>query len=261
MEVTLISDFETIRVRFEDEICYLQIYRPSAKNTINECLIKECSQAIKECDQSAKILVLEGLPDIFCYGADFKEVQQYIENEHKVKQNTELLYNLWLQMATGPFITIAHVQGDANAGGVGFVAACDIVLSDARAMFRLSEMLFGLIPACVLPFLIRRIGFSKANYMTLTTRPTSAEVAHEWGLVDAYEENSKNLLAKHLLRLRRISKKTISRYKRYSGEIHDFLNTAKTVAISTNFKVFSDPCNIDCIMRFLKYKKLPWEKD
>jgi polyketide biosynthesis enoyl-CoA hydratase PksH len=261
VEGILIKDFETIRVRLEDEICYLQIYRPDAKNTINECLIVECSQAIKACEESAKILVFEGLPDIFCFGADFQEMQQSIESEQKLKQNSELLYNLWLQMATGPFISIAHVQGHANAGGVGFVAACDIVLSDERAIFSLSELLFGLIPACVLPFLIRRIGFSKANNMTLTTRPISAKLAHNWGLVDAYEENSKNLLRKQLLRLRRITKKTVLRYKEYMGELNEFLITAKKNAIPANFNVFSDQRNIDYIIRYLKYKKLPWEND
>jgi polyketide biosynthesis enoyl-CoA hydratase PksH len=257
----LTNYFETIRVRFENEICYLQIYRPEANNTINKCLIEECSQAIQSCKHSTKILVLEGLPDIFCFGADFQEMQQHMENEHKLTQNSELLYNLWLQMATGPYITITHVQGHVNAGGIGFVAACDIVLADKCVIFSLSEMLFGLIPACVLPFLIRRIGFSRANYMTLTTQPISAMLAHNWGLVDAYDENSENLLRKHLLRLRHIPAKAILRHKRYMGKLNDFLNIAKTDAIPASYKVFSDQCNIDNIIRYLKYKQLPWEKN
>ena len=95
-------------------------------------------------------------------------------------------------------MSIAHVRGKANAGGIGFVAACDIVLADSAAVFSLSELLFGLMPACVLPFLVRRIGFAKANAMTLSTQPVGVQVAREWGLVDAFEENSDNLLRKHL---------------------------------------------------------------
>nr|WP_269820011.1 enoyl-CoA hydratase-related protein [Bacillus velezensis] len=42
--------------------------------------------------------------------------------------------------------------GVANAGGIGFVAASDIVIADDTAVFSLSELLFGLFPAMVLPF-------------------------------------------------------------------------------------------------------------
>src|SRR5439155_22787849 len=94
------------------------------------------------------------------------------------------LYDLLLQLETGSYITLSHVQGKANAGGIDIVAACDIVLADHAAQFSLSELLFGLFPACVLPFLIRRVGFQKAHYMTLMTQPISAQRAHTWGLVD-----------------------------------------------------------------------------
>jgi len=124
-----------------------------------------------------------------------------------------------LRLATGPYVTIAHVRGTANAGGVGFVAASDIVLADETAQFSLSELLFGLYPACVMPFLIRRIGFQKANYFTMMTKPISAMLACEWGLVDAVEPVSEVLLRRHLQRLRRLSKTAIRRYKTYMSRI------------------------------------------
>src|SRR5207248_3090020 len=130
------------------------------------------------------------------------------------------LYELWLQIATAPFVTVAHLRGKTNAGGVGFVAACDIALADATATFSLSELLFGVYPACVMPFLIRRIGFQRAHYLTLMTQPIAVEQAHRWGLVDAYETQSDGLLRKHLLRLRCLSKVAIRRYKGYMTELH-----------------------------------------
>src|SRR6185503_19576776 len=123
-----------------------------------------------------------------------------------------LMYDLWLRMATGPYVTIAHVRGTANAGGVGFVAASDIVLADETAQFSLSEMLFGLMPACVMPFLIRRIGFQRAHYMTLMTQPISVNQAYGWNLVDAHEKLSDALLKRHLMRLKCLSKNSIVRY-------------------------------------------------
>ena len=251
--------YDTIQVRFDEDICYLKIYRPEANNTINDRLVEECTQALKECEESAKIVVLEGLPEVFCFGADFQRIQDDFVNEDKPEQNPQILYNLWLQLAVGPYITIAHVQGKANAGGIGFVAACDVVLCEGKTMFSLSELLFGLMPACVLPFLIRRMGFAKANYMTLMTQPISAEQAKIWGLVDAYEVDSENILRRHLLRLRRLSKTGVSRYKRYNSSLNDFLIASKSKALEANKEVFSDPNNLKKIERYVKTGTFPWE--
>ncbi len=251
--------YETIKVRFEEDICYLQIYRPEANNTINDRLIEECAHVLNLCEDSAKIVVLEGLPEVFCFGADFQGIQKNSEIEHKQKQSPEPLYDLWLQLVSGSYITIAHVRGKVNAGGIGFVAACDIVLAEEKAMFSLSELLFGLMPACVLPFLIRRMGFSKSHYMTLMTQPVSANQAQIWGLVDACEENSESLLRKHLLRLRRLSKTGVLRYKRYMNTLNNFLTASKPKALEANLEVFSDLENLEKIARYVKTGKFPWE--
>jgi len=260
MGILTMTAFETIRVRFDDDICFIQIYRPEDNNTINDLLIREFSEALDQFEQSAKIVVLEGLPEVFCFGADFKELQNNIDNtEQNQEQNPEPLYNLWLRLTSGPYITVAHVRGKANAGGIGFVAACDVVLCEEKTIFSLSELLFGLMPACVLPFLIRRMGFSKAHYLTLMTQPISAKQAQEWGLVDAYEVNSENLLRKHLLRLRRLSKTGISRYKRYMNTLDNFLAMSKSNALAANIEVFSDQNNLDKITRFVTTGQFPWE--
>jgi polyketide biosynthesis enoyl-CoA hydratase PksH len=114
-------------------------------------------------------------------------------------------------------------------------------------------------PACVLPFLIRRIGFSKANYMTFMTQPVLVKQAYDWGLVDAYDVHSENLLRKHLLRLRLLSKQGVARYKRYINTLNDFPEVAKPHAIAANMEVFSDQDNLDKIARFVKTGQFPWE--
>lgn len=253
--------YDTIRVRFEEDICYLQLYRPEVNNTVNARLIDECTQVLRMCEQSAKIVVLEGLPDVFCFGADFQEIQESYDRERKNEQDPTPLYNLWLQLACGSFVTIAHVRGKTNAGGIGFVAACDVVLCEEKAVFSLSELLFGLIPACVLPFLIRRMGFSKAHYLTLMTQPISAKQAQTWGLVDACDEKSEDLLRKHLLRLRRLSKPAISRYKSFMNDLNDFFLTSRSKAIEMNREVFSDLHNLEMISRYVRTGKFPWDGD
>ncbi|MEW6991522.1 enoyl-CoA hydratase/isomerase [Colwelliaceae bacterium 6441] len=259
--VNQLAEFQTLKVRFDDEICFIQIYRPDANNTINDCLVNEFIQVLEKYEKLSKIVVLEGLPEVFCFGADFNEIKESSTDSQHEEQDPGPLYDLWLKLASGPYITIAHVRGKANAGGIGFVAACDLVICEEKAVFSLSELLFGLMPACVLPFIIRRMGYAKANFLTLMTQPISAQQAHEWGLVDAYEEKSQNLLRKQLLRLRRLSKSGIARYKSYMNELDDTLIKAKPKAIAANKAVFADEENAAKIIRYVKTGQFPWEED
>ena len=252
-------NYQTIRVRFQGTICFMQFNRPEAQNTIDERLIAECQEVMTLCEDSIVIVVLEGLPEVFCFGADFKGIHAKISSEQQEEHSPEPLYDLWLKLATGPYITISHVRGKANAGGVGFVAASDIVIADQTAQFSLSELLFGLLPACVLPFLVRRIGFQKSNYMTLMTQPISVEQAYAWGLVDAYEAKSDSLLRRHLLRLKRLTKEAVLRYKRYINELYGSLLQSKSAAVAANREAFSNPNNLKGIFQYIETGRFPWE--
>lgn len=248
------ADYETIRVRFEDSVCFLRIDRPEAKNTINGRLVAECSDVLSRCEESVTVIVWSGTPEVFCFGADFDAL---VKGEEDAAPGD--LYDLWLRMATGPYVTVAQVRGQANAGGVGFVAASDIALADETAQFGLSELLFGLYPACVLPFLIRRIGVQRAHYLTVTTQPILAKEAREWGLVDAYDTSSDVLLSRHLHRLRRLSKTAIRRYKAYRDQISGPLERLKAAAVAGNREVFGDPHIVQSVARYVERGLFPWE--
>jgi polyketide biosynthesis enoyl-CoA hydratase PksH len=252
--------YETIKVQFQESICFLQIDRPQSDNTISSRLLAELHDVLSACEESATVIVLSGSPEVFCMGADFKAIASASANARNEGDRPEPLYDLWLRMATGPYVTISHVRGKANAGGVGFIAASDIVLADETAQFSLSELLFGLYPACVLPFLIRRIGFQKAHYLTLMTQPISARQACEWGLVDAYEPLSDALLRRHLQRLRRLSKVAIRRYKTYASRISAPLEDLKSLAVAANLEMFSNAGNLQAITRYVEQGVFPWEK-
>ncbi len=253
--------YQTIQVKMEAPVCYLKLYRPEAGNTINDQLIRECHHALELYGPDCSIVVLEGLPEVFCFGADFRDIEQGMaEGAGDVDaQDPEPLYDLWTDLVAGPYITIAHVRGKVNAGGVGFVSACDIVLADETASFSLSELLFGLFPACVLPFLIRRVGHGKAHYMTLLNKPISVQQAFSWGLVDAYDADSVSLLRKHLLRLRRISKSSVAKYKTYMLSLNNSIVREKSQAVRANSEMFSDIDNREKISRYVQTGKFPWE--
>ena len=68
-------------------------------------------------------------------------------------------------------------------GGVGLVAACDIALAAAPAVFAFSEVRLGLVPAVISPFVARAIGERACRRYFLTGERFSAATALQLGLV------------------------------------------------------------------------------
>ncbi|MFT2016719.1 enoyl-CoA hydratase/isomerase [Streptomyces sp. 796.1] len=255
---------DTIRVRRQGQVCRVQFDRPERENAITDAMVRELHELLDSCERDGVTLVVfEGSPEAFCVGADFGDFAPEAGREPAAgtgEYDPAPLFDLWLRMATGPYITLSHVRGKANAGGVGFVAASDVVIADTSATFGLSELLFGLYPAMVMPFLTRRIGFQRANYLTLTTRPIGAEQAADWGLVDCCAERSGPLLAQHLGRMSKLAGDGIARYKRFmSAEIAP-VGRHREAAIAANLEIFSDPQNLQRITRFVEDGVYPWEQ-
>ena len=84
-----------------------------------------------------------------------------------------------------PKPTIARIQGDAIAGGMGLVGACDIAVSVESANFCLSEVKLGLIPATISPYVIRAMGERAAHRYFLSAERFSAAEALRIGFLHA----------------------------------------------------------------------------
>ncbi|MET8582258.1 enoyl-CoA hydratase/isomerase [Streptomyces collinus] len=250
----------TLRLREQGTTWFVQLHRPEADNALNTDMVRELTDVLARAAASpATVLVLEGLPEVFCFGADFGAIADAARAGGPLAADPEPLFELFRQLAYTDLLTVAHVRGKANAGGVGIVAACDLVIADEGATFSLSELLFGLIPAVVLPFLIRRTGFQHAHYLAGTTQTVDAERAREWGLVDACGADSAALLRTHLKRLTRLSKPAVTRYKAYLRQLSPIPEQTKSAALTTNREVFEDPMNVRAIQRYAEEGLFPWE--
>ena len=249
--------YETLDVRVQDGLCRVRLDRPAAGNALNATMVAELAAVVAQCEAGdgdpLTVLVLEGAADVFCTGGDFEATAG------GAALDPAPLYDLWTRLATGPFISITLVRGRANAGGVGLACASDLVLCDRTATFALSELLFGLFPACVMPFLVRRTGLQKAHTLALMTRPISADDALACGLTDAVGDDAEALLRAHLPRLTRLTKPAIARYKRYMAELSDIVARARPLALEANRALFDDATVRRNISRYVTEMKLPWE--
>jgi methylglutaconyl-CoA hydratase len=134
-------------------------------------------------------MVLTGAGEVFSAGADLnwmKKVATYgfeenVEDALVFARMLESLYRL-------PKPTIARINGHCMGGGVGLVSACDVAVSIPEAKFALREILLGIAPAAISPYVLRKIGETHARDYFLTGRTFDAPRAREIGLVNEVVE-------------------------------------------------------------------------
>jgi len=164
----------------------LTLSRPDVRNAFNDLVIAELKAAFIDAGQAAEVrcVVLAAEGSAFCAGADLnwmRRMADYTRDENLADAGQ--LAAMLRAIYECPKPTIARVQGDVFAGGVGLVAACDMAVSVDTATYCLSEVKLGLIPATISPYVIRAMGARAAHRYFLTAERFSAVEAHRIGLV------------------------------------------------------------------------------
>jgi polyketide biosynthesis enoyl-CoA hydratase PksH len=256
LNASLPSEFRTLRVYAAGKVIHAVIDRPEARNAINGELVEDFERLLDMCREEAQVLVIQGHREHFCFGADFQAIS---ETNGTAPGHEDALYRLWLDMRRAGFIVVSQVKGAANAGGIGFVAASDIVLAAPSASFGLSELLFGLYPACVLPFLVQRVGAQHAHFLTLSTKPVPAAEALRMGLVDVCADDVDVELKRLLFRLERVPKAAIRDYKAYMATLLPDLGAQQVRAVAANRAMFASPAVREGIERYVRTGAFPWQ--
>ena len=157
--------FETIELQPGNGIAIIWFNRPDIRNAINPVLLAEVSKALTliEKDPSVRAVVLGGRGAAFCAGADLKWMLEAGKAKKAAASKMGGLEEVLHQLAEFPKPTLARVHGAAFAGGMGFVSACDIAVASSDAVFCLSEVKIGLIPAIISPYVVRAMGERMAH--------------------------------------------------------------------------------------------------
>ncbi len=160
--------------------------RPEVRNAFSDAVIAELTQAFSELGRrdDVRAIVLAANGTAFCAGADLNWMRRMADytRDQNLADAAKLAEMLRVIYAC-PKPTVARVQGDVYAGGMGLVAACDMAVSVDTAGFCLSEVKLGLIPATISPYVIRAMGARAAHRYFLTAERFTAAEAHRIGFV------------------------------------------------------------------------------
>ncbi len=170
----------------ERGVASVTLNRPEQHNAFDDGMIAELIELLGQLEQDdrVRVLVLRAAGKSFSAGADFYWMRRMAD--YDLARNTDdamQLAELMRRLNCFPKPTIALVQGAAYGGGVGFFACCDIAIASKQALFCLSEVKLGLIPAVISPYVIEAIGARAARRFMLTAERFSAEQACRLGLV------------------------------------------------------------------------------
>jgi methylglutaconyl-CoA hydratase len=180
-------NYKTLLIEYSDNIATIWLNRPEIRNAFNEVMISDLIIAFNEVQshKDTRVVILRGKGKAFCAGADLnwmRDVAKY-SYEENLKESLQLsecfntIYN-----CTIPSIALVH--GAAIGGANGLLSACDIAVCADDTVFSLSEVKIGIVPACISPFVIKRVGEFGAKELMLTGRRINGKEAEWFRLVN-----------------------------------------------------------------------------
>jgi methylglutaconyl-CoA hydratase len=155
---------------------------PANRNALSRAMRAQLREALTDAlaDDAVRAVVLDHTGRVFCSGMDLSEAAGGSAEDQGVREFPDLLELVW----SSPKPVVAAVRGPARAGGVGLLAACDVVVAGASATFAFSEVRLGLVPAVISAVVLPRMAPHVAHRLMLTGQVFDAETAAAGGLVD-----------------------------------------------------------------------------
>lgn len=160
--------------------------RPEVRNAFDDALIAELTVAAEElgADPAVRVVVLTGAGEVFSAGADLNWMRRMRDYtfEENVADSTRM-NDMFRALYDLPKPLIGRVNGHALGGGTGLVAVCDIAIAVDDAKFGFTEVLLGMAPAVISPYVVRKVGRSFARSVFITGERFDAQRARTAGLV------------------------------------------------------------------------------
>lgn len=185
--------YKTIEIEHDDYgVVRITLNRPEVHNAFDEIMISELHRVVEDVETtpSTRIVVFKANGKSFSAGADLKWMRRAADFSEQENYNDAMaLAELLRALDALSKPTVAFVQGAAFGGGVGLLSCCDIVIALDAAVFSLSEVRLGLVPAVISPYVVRAIGARAARRYFQSGERFDCTEAHRIGLVHSVAES------------------------------------------------------------------------
>ncbi len=238
--------------------------RPEARNALDEQTLAELTEFFSKSPllKNARVIVLKGNGPDFCAGADIRWMRRAADYPPaKNRKDAQRLLKALKAIDECPVPVVSRVHGGIYGGGLGLVAASDIVLAEENSKMRFSECRLGILPSVISSFVLPKIGLSQARRLYLTGEVFGAAFAKEIGLVheigpsEKIEERLSELVKQILLN----GPKANRLAKSYLRRLSDLPRTRREkLSIDTLVKARSSPEAKEGLSAFLEKRSPSW---
>jgi methylglutaconyl-CoA hydratase len=166
---------DAVRCRVDGRgVARVVLDQPDNRNALSQALVGGLLDAVDRCDESdVRVIVLGHTPPVFCAGADLRE-----RRDGRIDSSgfVEVLQRLMTHRCP----TIAAVEGPVRAGGIGLMAACDLVVVRPDTTFAFTEVRIGVAPAIISVPILERVPWTSAWDSSPTSPTRSALRSTRW---------------------------------------------------------------------------------
>jgi len=190
------NNYKTIKPEIRGPIIIVWLNRPQVHNAFNKTMLEELADILQAIDKSEdiRVVIFSGMGKSFSAGADLKWMKQIINFTYEENLKDSLMISkLFYLIYTLRKPVISAINGATIGGGMGFVGASDIVIASSEALFSLSEVRIGMVPACISPYLIKKVSEGVLKELFISGQRFTPEKALEVKLINYIVEPDKLL--------------------------------------------------------------------
>jgi methylglutaconyl-CoA hydratase len=261
------SEPRIISARPVPAVIRLTLNRPEVHNAFDRTMVADLTSALlaAAADGTVRAVMIAAAGASFCAGGDLSDMRRAAAaGTAENRTDAEALGAMFKTLTELPKPTLALVHGDAFGGGIGVMAASDIVLAVRGARFALTEVRLGLAPAVISPHVIAAVGRRQAQRYMLTAERFDADEARRIGLVhEVFDDraSAETAAAAMLARLAANGPVALARTKavirRVAGRVLDAGLVAETAAVIAELR--ASPEGREGLAAFFEKRKPSWD--
>ena len=129
-------------------------------------------------DRAVRVVVLRAEGKTFCAGGDLAWMRAQFDMDADTRRvESRRIATVLGALYDLPQPLIGRVHGNALGGGVGLVSVCDVAIGVSLAKLGFTETRLGLIPANIGPYVVARMGATRASEVFMSARVFDADEA------------------------------------------------------------------------------------
>lgn len=171
---------DLVRLEVDDAVATVTLDSPANRNALGSALTAQLRAALDAAagDDSVRVVLLRSAGPVFCSGADMREALEV--GMHTVAREMVAVQRTIVAL---PRPVVVRLDGPVRAGGLGLVAAADVVLAADTVTFAFTEVRLGLAAATISMTCLDRMGKRAASWRFLGGETFDAAEAERVGLL------------------------------------------------------------------------------